>query len=116
MPEETPTAAIEARGLGRRFGRHWALAHVDLTINQGEAVLLAGPNGSGKTTFLRVAAGLYRPTQGSLRILGEDAVKGRAESRRQLSLISHHAYLYDRMTAFETVRVATVTWKSDFNR
>jgi len=46
--------AIEAQGLGRRFGRYWALAHVELAVPQGEALLLAGPNGSGKTTLLRI--------------------------------------------------------------
>jgi len=43
--------AIEAQDLGRRFGRYWALAHVALAVPQGDALLLAGPNGSGKTTF-----------------------------------------------------------------
>lgn len=92
---------LRAQGLGRRFGRHWALAHLDLEVAAGEAVLLAGPNGSGKTTFLRLAAGLYRPSAGSISILGSDPRRERLWCRQRVTLVSHHAFLYDRMTARE---------------
>jgi heme exporter protein A len=101
----TTTPALEARDVARRFGRHWALAHLDLTVEPGESVLLAGPNGSGKTTFLRLAAGLYRATRGTLSVFGRDVRAERQTSRRFLSLVSHDAYLYPRLTALETVRV-----------
>ena len=101
----TTELAFSARGLGRRFGRDWALAHVDLDVVPGETMVLAGANGSGKTTLLRLAAGLYRPSRGQLRIYGLDPQKERIESRRHLSMISHQAYLYDRLTALETLRV-----------
>lgn len=97
--------ALEARDVGRRFGRHWALAHVDLDVSPGEIFVLAGPNGSGKTTFLRLVAGLYRPSRGRLRVFGHDVRSERLSSRRFLSLVSHDAYLYPRLTALETVRV-----------
>ena len=98
-------SAIEAQGLGRRFGRYWALAHVELAVPQGEALLLAGPNGSGKTTLLRLIAGLYRPTRGGLRVFGLDPCKDRPSCRRQLSMVSHDSYLYPRLTALETLRI-----------
>ncbi len=97
--------AIETRGLGRRFGRHWALAHVDLEVAAGEVLLLAGANGSGKTTLLRLLAGLSRPTVGRVRIFGLDPQRERLACRRQLSMVSHHSFLYDRLTALETLRV-----------
>ena len=97
--------ALRARGLGRRFGRDWALAHVDLEVLPGETMVLAGSNGSGKTTLLRLAAGLYRPSRGEIRIYGMDPQKDRIECRRALSMISHQAYLYDRLTALETLRI-----------
>ncbi len=97
--------AIEAQGLGRRFGRYWALAHVELAVPQGETLLLAGPNGSGKTTLLRIIAGLYRPTRGGLRVFGLDPCKDRPNCRRQLSMVSHDFYLYPRLTALETLRI-----------
>ena len=90
---------------GRRFGRDWALAHVDLEVAPGETMVLAGANGSGKTTLLRLAAGLYRPSRGSVEIFGLHPQRERLESRRALSMVSHQAYLYDRLTALETLRV-----------
>lgn len=101
----TPQTALRARGLGRRFGRDWALAHVDLDVAPGETMVLAGSNGSGKTTLLRLAAGLYKPSRGALEIYGLDPQRERLECRRALSMISHQAYLYDRLTALETLRV-----------
>jgi heme exporter protein A len=99
------TPVIRATGLGKRFGRHWALAHFDLEVHGGEVVLLFGSNGSGKTTFLRLAAGLYKPTRGTLSIQGHDSVKERLECRRLLSMVAHDNYLYARLTALETLRV-----------
>lgn len=98
--------AIKAAGLGRRFGRYWALAHVDLELPAGRSLLLAGANGSGKTTFLRIVAGLHRPTRGTLQIFGRDAREEREACRQQLTLVSHSAYLYARLTALESLR----TW------
>jgi heme exporter protein A len=97
--------AVEAERLGKRFGRHWALAHVELKVEKGQTLLLAGPNGSGKTTLLRLVAGLHRPTRGSIRVFGHDSVKDRLACRRLLAVVSHHSYLYDRLTALEMVRV-----------
>jgi heme exporter protein A len=101
MQIDNNEVVVRAEGLGRRFGRHWALAHLDLEVFGGEALLLAGPNGSGKTTFLRLAAGLYRPSAGSISILGHDPRTERLTCRRGVTLVSHHAFLYDRMTAGE---------------
>ena len=97
--------ALRARGLGRRFGRDWALAHVDLDVTPGETLVLAGSNGSGKTTLLRLAAGLCKPSRGEVRIYGLDPQRERLECRRVLSMVSHQAYLYDRLTALETLRI-----------
>ncbi len=99
------SAAVRSSGLGKRFGRRWALAHCDLEVAAGEAVLLAGANGSGKTTLLRLVAGLYRPTQGELSIFGHDPRHERLTCRRQLTLIGHDHYLYSQLTALETLQV-----------
>ncbi|MEM6702319.1 MAG: heme ABC exporter ATP-binding protein CcmA [Acidobacteriota bacterium] len=108
MPSEAgPTPAIRARGLGRRFGAHWALAHVDLDIETGEMVLLAGSNGSGKTTLLRLLSGLLRPSSGSLRVCGLEPQRERTACRQKISLVSHLSYLYPQLTARETVELWT---------
>jgi ABC-2 type transport system ATP-binding protein len=63
-------AAIEASGLGKRYGRRWALSDCTLTIPAGQVVGLVGPNGAGKTTLLGLAAGLLTPTAGTISVLG----------------------------------------------
>src|SRR5487761_247810 len=60
--------AIEANGLGKRYGRRWALAECTLTVPAGQVVGLVGPNGAGKTTLLELAVGLLRPTTGTIRV------------------------------------------------
>ena len=97
--------AIRAQRLGRRFQRSWALAHCDLEVSAGEALLVAGANGSGKTTLLRLAAGLLRPTTGSIEVFGLEPRTRRQACRRRLSLVSHHTFLYERLTALESLRL-----------
>jgi ABC-2 type transport system ATP-binding protein len=60
--------AIEANGLGKRYGRRWALTDCTLTVPAGQVVGLVGPNGAGKTTLLELAVGLLRPTRGTIRV------------------------------------------------
>jgi ABC-2 type transport system ATP-binding protein len=64
------TAALEARGLGKRYGRTWALQDCTLTIPPGRVTALVGPNGAGKSTLLHLATGLLPPTTGEVRTLG----------------------------------------------
>jgi len=63
-------APIEAAGLGKRFGRTWALRDCSVRVPAGKIAGLVGPNGAGKTTFLHLAAGLLRPTAGEIRVFG----------------------------------------------
>jgi len=63
--------AIEGQGLSKRFGSIEALRDVALTVPIGQTYGLLGPNGSGKTTFIRLVAGLLRPTTGRLTVLGQ---------------------------------------------
>jgi heme exporter protein A len=94
--------AIEATRLARRFGRRMAVAGVELTLRNGDCLALFGPNGAGKTTFLRLAAGLLKPTAGSVRVHGVD-VRRDARARGAVGLISHHSMLYAPLTALENV-------------
>lgn len=64
------TAVLEASGLGKRYGRRWALSDCTLTVPGGRVVGLVGPNGAGKTTLLSLAVGLLAPTSGSIEVLG----------------------------------------------
>ena len=62
--------AIETNRLGKRRARRWALEECTLTVPAGQVVGLVGPNGAGKTTFLELAAGLLRPTTGTITVRG----------------------------------------------
>src|SRR5260370_32953712 len=61
---------IETSGLGKRYGRTWALRDCTLAIPAGHVAALVGPNGAGKTTLLNMSAGLTTPTTGIATVLG----------------------------------------------
>ena len=61
---------IEASGLGKRYGRTWALRECTLAVPAGQVTALIGPNGAGKTTLLNLAAGLASPSAGTVWVLG----------------------------------------------
>ena len=82
--------AIRTHRLGRRFQRSWALAHCDLEVRTGEALLVAG---------------LLRPSVGDVSVFGLDPRTRRLAARRRLSLVSHHSFLYERLTALESLRL-----------
>jgi ABC-2 type transport system ATP-binding protein len=64
------TAVLKAQGLGKRYGKRWALTDCTLDIPVGHVVGLVGPNGAGKTTLLNLASGQVAPTSGSITVLG----------------------------------------------
>jgi ABC-2 type transport system ATP-binding protein len=70
------TAVLEARGLGKQYGRRWALAECTLSIPAGHVVGLVGPNGAGKTTLLNLATGMLMPTTGTIDVLGGKPASG----------------------------------------
>ncbi len=81
------TTAVEARGLGKQYGRRWALTDCTLTIPAGHVVGLVGPNGAGKTTLLNLATGMLEPTTGTIEVLGDQP----ASSPRQLARVGYVA-------------------------
>lgn len=82
-----------------------ALAGADLTVDEGEIVLLRGPNGAGKTTLLRLCAGLAPLSDGAGSVLGFDlSDRGqRRELRRQTGLLAHNTFLYDELSVEENL-------------
>ncbi|EFE72022.1 ABC transport system ATP binding protein [Streptomyces viridosporus ATCC 14672] len=84
VPATTPGLAVELRGVRRRYGRGagavHALAGIDLALARGTFTAVMGPSGSGKSTFLQCAAGLDRPSAGSVR-LGGTEITGMGENQ-----------------------------------
>jgi heme exporter protein A len=94
---------IEVRGLAKYYGRFSALRDLNLTIGAGEFIALFGRNGAGKTTFLRIVAGLSRPSSGSFK-LQPRGLKGPGPSRGAIGYLSHNTSLYMDLTALENLR------------
>src|ERR1700730_6956442 len=76
------TAIIQTQGLGKQYGRKWALRDCTLAISEGKVAGLVGPNGAGKTTLLHLAVGLLAPTSGSITVLGGRPGNGPAQLER----------------------------------
>ena len=95
--------AIEARGLGKSFRGRRACWDLSFEVERGEVFGLLGPNGAGKTTTLRMLAGLYAPDEGSGTVAGLDIVRGGAELRRRVGLLTESPGFYDRLSARENL-------------
>jgi ABC-2 type transport system ATP-binding protein len=93
------TPALEAVGLTKTYGDLVALSPLDLVLDQGEAVVLIGHNGSGKTTFLRMASGLLDSSGGLIEIGGRAA--GSLGARSALSYLSDTPIFYDDLSVWE---------------
>lgn len=94
-------AAVQAEGLAKAYGEARALAPLDVSIEAGQLVALIGHNGSGKSTFLRLAAGLLDPTDGAVSVHGH--VAGSRPARARLSYLSDTPVLYDDLSVWEHV-------------
>ncbi len=96
---------IEARGLSKHFGRTVALDGLDFVSRHGHVVAILGPNGSGKTTFVRSIATLITPDGGSLRVAGHDVVKEPQLVRRLIGLAGQFAAVEPAMTGRENLEL-----------
>jgi ABC-2 type transport system ATP-binding protein len=95
---------IETTGLGRRFGRTWALRNCSLAIPAGRVTALVGPNGAGKSTLLNLAAGLARPTEGDVRVLGQPG--GSLAALERVAFVAQDAPLYRFLPVRDMVHLA----------
>jgi len=97
-------AALESDDVRKTFGHFHALRSVTLRVQRGEFVALFGRNGAGKTTFLKIAATLMRPTHGNLRIEGVDVRREPEQARRHIGFLSHSTFVYRDLTALENLK------------
>jgi len=98
--------AIELRGLTKAFGPTMALDHVDLVVQPGVVFGFLGRNGAGKTTALRILAGLARPTAGAALVLGHDVTGASEAVRQRMGFLPDVPGFYPWMTARECLEFA----------
>ena len=95
-------ADISLRDASKRFGEEVAVEGIDLDVADGEFVVILGPTGAGKTTTLRLIAGLETPDAGEIRIGGRD-VTGEPPAARDLAFVFQQYSLYPHMTAYDNM-------------
>jgi multiple sugar transport system ATP-binding protein len=96
------SSAIVAEGISKSFGEVEALKHLELDIPDGSFFVLLGPSGAGKTTTLRVIAGLEKPDTGTVRLNGIDAT-GANPAERDLAMVFQSYALYPKQTAAQNI-------------
>jgi ABC-2 type transport system ATP-binding protein len=96
--------AVRTVGLRKTFGDLVAVDSLDLTIARGEVFGMLGPNGSGKTTTIRMLCGLLTPTAGEATVVGFDVRTQPEQIRRHIGYMSQRFGLYDDMTVRENLR------------
>ena len=114
---EGGTALLQMRGVSKSYGERKILERIDLEVSAREKVAIIGPSGSGKTTILRIAIGLVKPDEGTIRIDGaylwheetKEGLKPAGERharkvRRAVGIVFQQFNLFPHMTAIENVR------------
>jgi ABC-2 type transport system ATP-binding protein len=99
LRDEQPDLALEAAGLGRRFGDRWAVRGVDLAVRRGEVLGLLGPNGAGKTTTVRMLTALIEPSEGTAVVDGFDVRDAADDVRARVGILTETPGLYDKLPA-----------------
>jgi ABC-2 type transport system ATP-binding protein len=94
---------IKVENLTRTFGEFVAVDHINFDVRAGEVVGYLGPNGSGKTTTIRMLLGLLAPTEGKATVLGFDAFKQSEEVRTRAGYMSQKFAIYDDLTVLENL-------------
>ena len=95
--------AIYAQNVSKRFGSIEAARSISLTVQRGEIFGLVGPDGAGKTTIMRLLAGVLLPDAGEIRLEGIDVVSEPERAKSELSYMPQHFGLYDDLTVDENV-------------
>jgi ABC-2 type transport system ATP-binding protein len=95
---------IELCHLTKKFGDLTAVSDLSLKVARGRFFAILGPNAAGKTTLLRILAGLLKPTSGVARVAGFDIQTDPLEARRRLAYVPDFPFLYDKLTSWEFFR------------
>lgn len=102
--QQKTSPLVELADIRRDFAYHPVLRSINLQLAAGERVALLGANGTGKTTLIRILAGLLKPAKGSIRVAGVDGVRESNHLRQLVGLVAHQPFTYEMLTATENLR------------
>ena len=94
---------IELVGLKKFFGELKAVNGIDLLVPKGEFFAVLGPNAAGKTTTIKMIAGLMKPSEGHIKVAGFDVQNDPLEARSRLAYVPDFPFLYDKLTPWEFI-------------
>ncbi|MEU0484576.1 ABC transporter ATP-binding protein [Streptosporangium sp. NPDC006013] len=97
-------AVLQAQGLGKKYGRRWALRECTIDIPAGHVIGLVGPNGAGKTTLLKLASGQLEPTAGGITVLGGRPAGGPAQLAK-VGFVAQDTPVYAGLTVADHLRL-----------
>ncbi|MEK9152368.1 MAG: ATP-binding cassette domain-containing protein, partial [Patescibacteria group bacterium] len=92
-----PQPTLELKSVTKKFGSLVAVKQISLHVHPGEIYGLIGPNGSGKTTTIKMIAGLYHPTKGSIRVSGIDIGEKPTAAKKMIGYVSDDPAAYGRL-------------------
>ena len=101
MPSET--LPLDVQGLTKCFDGFCAVDHVSFSVSPGEVIGYLGPNGSGKTTTIRMLCGLMKPTEGTAKVMGIDVAQDPEGVKPHIGYMSQKFALYDDLSALENL-------------
>lgn len=104
---------IELVHLIKKFGDLVAVNDVSLTVQRGEFFAVLGPNAAGKTTTIKILAGLMKPTSGTARVCGFDIQTQPLEARARLAYVPDFPFLYEKLTPWEFFRFTGQLFQMD---
>src|SRR5579863_6044508 len=107
---------IELIHLFKHFGELTAVNDINLVVPRGEFFAVLGPNAAGKTTTIKILAGLIKPTSGSARVAGFDVQTHPLEARRRLAYVPYFPFLYEKLTPWEFFRFIAQMFQMDAAR
>ncbi|GIH05276.1 ABC transporter ATP-binding protein [Rhizocola hellebori] len=96
--------ALATEGLGKRYGKKWALRGCTLALPAGKVIALVGPNGAGKTTLLRMAVGLVAPTVGTVEVFGQSPTENSPQALSRVGFLAQDHPLYRHFTVADLLR------------
>src|SRR5437868_540259 len=107
---------IELIHIVKKFGDLTAVNDIHLTVERGEFFAVLGPNAAGKTTTIRILAGLIKPTSGLARIAGFDVQSQPLEARKRLAYVPDFPFLYDKLSPWEFFRFSSQMFQMSEDR